>query len=348
MVAKRLRVLVVDDYGGWRSVICSTLAQHPQLCIAGEAADGSEAIRKIAELLPDLIVLDIGLPKLNGLDVAVRVPELSPHSKVVIVSEMRSADIAEEAFRRGVLAYVIKSDAANELLPAVEAVLQGKPFISAYLSDRVFKTPGRMAPPSSHRHENVITPLPSRNSENRARHEVEFYAEDEAYVAGVTRYIEAVLRRGDPVILFATDSHRGRILHRLKAAGVDVDNLIGAGTMVLLDTFEALSAVMVDDKPDAVRCEQAVAALIGRAARNSTATHQHVSFCGQCAPLLLRQGNTDGAIQLEHLWDEITSTYGADTLCGYIWSEIPIENREEIVQKICAEHSGVFGLGSVH
>lgn len=346
MVANRLRVLVVDDFDDWRSVICSVLAQHPQLCIAGEAADGPEAIRTIADLLPDLIVLDVGLPKLNGLEVAIRVRELSPHSKILIVSEMRSADIAEEAFRRGVLAYVVKSDAGKELLPAVEAVLQGKRFVSAYLSGGVFDASKTTVPSSIRRDKNAIRPLPSRNSENRPRHEVEFYTDEAAFLTGLTRYVETVLRHGDPVIICATVPHRTSILHNLRAAGLDIQALIESGTVVLMDPFAALSAVMVDDKPDAARCEQALAKLINGAARNSPGTHQHFAFCGQIAPLLLSQGNAEGAILLEHMWDEISLAYGVDTLCGYLWSEVPKENRQEIMQRICTEHSGVYGLGS--
>jgi DNA-binding NarL/FixJ family response regulator len=130
VAANIIRVLVVDDYGDWRTVIRSMFARDSKLSIAGEAEDGLEAIEKIAGLQPDLIVLDIGLPKLNGLEVLSRARELSPDSKVLMVSEMRSAEIALEALRRGALGYVVKSGAANELLPAVEAAVEGRQFLS--------------------------------------------------------------------------------------------------------------------------------------------------------------------------------------------------------------------------
>jgi len=72
-----------------------------------------------------------------------------------------------------------------------------------------------------------------------------------------------------------------------------------------------------------------------------------VAFCGQCAPLLLGQGNTEGAIRLEQLWDEISLAHGADTLCGYILSDLPNANRREIVERISAVHSSVYGLESI-
>src|SRR5439155_862233 len=87
---------------------------------------GLEAVRKAQQLHPDLILLDIGLPSLNGIEAARRIRELSPKSKILFISENRSWDIAEEALRIGAGGYVVKSDAAGELLPAVEAVLRDR------------------------------------------------------------------------------------------------------------------------------------------------------------------------------------------------------------------------------
>jgi len=103
------------------------------LQIICEVSDGLEAVQKAEELQPDLVLLDIGLPNLNGIEAARRIRELSPKSRILFVSEDRSWDIAGEALRTGANGYVVKSDAASELLPAVEAVLQGKQFVSSGL-----------------------------------------------------------------------------------------------------------------------------------------------------------------------------------------------------------------------
>ena len=100
----------------------------------GETSDGLEAVHKAEELQPDLILLDIGLPTLNGIEVARRIQVVSPTSKILFVSENRSPEIAEEALRTGAGGYVVKSDAVGELLPAVKAVLEGKQFMSASLA----------------------------------------------------------------------------------------------------------------------------------------------------------------------------------------------------------------------
>ena len=102
--------------------------------LIGNACDGVEAVRLAEQLQPDLILLDIGLPKLNGLEAARRIRELAPDCKIVFVSENRSRDIAEEALNIGAGAYVVKSDAGKDLLPAINAVLEGKRCVSTGLT----------------------------------------------------------------------------------------------------------------------------------------------------------------------------------------------------------------------
>ena len=121
----------MDDYEPWRRYLCSTLEEQLKLHVVGEAADGRAGLRKAQELQPDLIVLDIGLPELNGIETARRVRQLSPQSKILFVSENRSRDVVEEALRTGAGGYVVKSDAESELVPAVQAVLGGERFVSA-------------------------------------------------------------------------------------------------------------------------------------------------------------------------------------------------------------------------
>lgn len=129
-----VRVLLVDDYNPWRRFTFSTLQKISDLQVVGEVSDGLEAVQKAQELQPDLILLDIGLPTLNGIEVCRRIREISPTSKILFVSENCCGDLAEAALSAGAAGYVVKSDAAKELLPATRAVLEGRRFISASLA----------------------------------------------------------------------------------------------------------------------------------------------------------------------------------------------------------------------
>jgi DNA-binding NarL/FixJ family response regulator len=126
--------LVVDDHEPWRRFVRTTLQNDNNFTVLGEASDGLDAVQMVKQLQPDLVLLDIGLPRLNGIEAARQIAQVSPHSKILFVSENRSRDIAEAALETRASGYLVKSDAGSELLPAVQAVLQGKRFISASLA----------------------------------------------------------------------------------------------------------------------------------------------------------------------------------------------------------------------
>jgi DNA-binding NarL/FixJ family response regulator len=125
---------VVDDYEPFRKFVCSTLCRNAVFQIVGQGSDGPEAVHKAAELQPDLIVLDIGLPTLSGLDAARRIQEISPKSKILFLSQESSADVVQEALGVGALGYIVKQEAGDELLAALDAFLLGKEFVNRSLA----------------------------------------------------------------------------------------------------------------------------------------------------------------------------------------------------------------------
>ena len=129
-----IRVFIVDDYTPWRCFVSSRLQKLPGYQVIGEASDGLEGVRKTEELQPDLILLDVALPSLTGIEVARRIRQVSPASRILFVSQNHSLEWATEALNTGAGGYVVKSDAAKDLLRGIKAVLEGKRFISASLA----------------------------------------------------------------------------------------------------------------------------------------------------------------------------------------------------------------------
>ena len=127
---------MVDDFEPFRRFVCSMLDGRPDLQIVCEVSDGLEAVQKAKDLRSDLILLDIGLPTLNGIEVALPIRKLSPESKILFVSQESSADVVEEAFRLGALGCVAKTVVGRELLTAVNAVLRGEAFASSTVAER--------------------------------------------------------------------------------------------------------------------------------------------------------------------------------------------------------------------
>ena len=128
-------VLLVDDFGPFRAIVSSLLGERPELQILAEASDGIEAVQKCAQLQPDVILLDIGLPKLNGIDAARQIREVSPQSKIIFLSQESCADLVQEALSLGARGYVTKNRVRSELLRAIEVVLEGRQFVGAGLVD---------------------------------------------------------------------------------------------------------------------------------------------------------------------------------------------------------------------
>jgi DNA-binding NarL/FixJ family response regulator len=258
----------VDDFQPFREFVSSTLARIPGLQIIGEASDGLEAVQKAKELQPDLICLDIGLPTLNGIEAARRIRKLAPASKILFVTENRSTDIVEEALSTGASGYVVKSNAGSELLPAIEAVLRGKQFVSAALNDRnSIDTADRAL------HEKVVARSRLQSDE---RHELRFYADDTAFVDGLAQSIEATLENRNAIVVIVTESHRADLLQKLRTDGVDVDSAVERRLLILLDVADSLSIVTVDAATDENR-SAGMPHIIVEAVRTAKDGHRHVA-----------------------------------------------------------------------
>jgi DNA-binding NarL/FixJ family response regulator len=115
--AASISILVVDDYEDWRNCVRSLLRARPELQIVCEVSDGLEAVQKAAELKPDLVLLDIGLPRLNGIEAAQRMRAVSPESQIVFLTTDNSKDTEQAALSTGAQGYVHKSRAQSDLLP---------------------------------------------------------------------------------------------------------------------------------------------------------------------------------------------------------------------------------------
>jgi len=129
------RILVVDDFGPWRLSVCRRLEAHKHLQVVGEATDGLEAIQKAQELKPDMVLMDISLPNLNGIAAARWIGKLAPKARILFLTQHNDAGMMNAALSDGVQGYVLQADAESELLPAIEAVLRGEKFVSMRLRD---------------------------------------------------------------------------------------------------------------------------------------------------------------------------------------------------------------------
>jgi CheY-like chemotaxis protein len=297
-----LKILVVEDHARFRQRICAALLRRAEFQTV-EAADGLEGVRKAEELQPDLILLDINMPKMNGFEAAKQIRRLAPRARLLFMSQESSPDVVRQALGLGAHGYIHKISVATDLRPAIDAVLAGQRFVSRSLA---FTGP-------------TDAPAPRR-------HEVLFCPDDAAVVDGFTRCIAVALNAADAAIVLVTESHRTHLVQALRAQGVDIDGAIERGACLLFDADVAPDPVRFLEAIDGVR---AAAAAAGKA-------HPRVAFCGERAGRLWAAGRTAEAVQLEQLCGELA--HDVDILCAY---PVPYTNDDQALTRICAEHTAV-------
>jgi CheY-like chemotaxis protein len=307
-------VLVVEDHQPFRRVLCQLLQNRPDALIVGEAADGLDAVRQAEAQRPDVVMLDIGLPTLGGIEVATRIRAAVPDAKLMFVTNEPSLEVVELAFRRGAHGYVYKPRAERDVLRVFDAIIRGGQFVSGGLE--------RIALGDS---------LASHC------HQVVFCSSDTVLVEACTRFVAGALDEGKAVIAVLTEAHEQGLRRRLNASHVNLAVALREEGYISANTGDVLARVMVDGWPDPTRFLNTATQMAAGAAHR--APRAKIAVVGECSAAVWAQGHVDAAIRLEHLWDEFAKSRQMDVLCAY-----PLAVRAEslrAVRSLCAEHTTV-------
>jgi CheY-like chemotaxis protein len=315
-----LRILLVDDYAEWSRHVSVKLQNDLRYRVIGQVSDGLEALSAAERLEPDLVVLDIGLPTLNGIEVARRLLDCSPHSRILFLTENRSPEIAAAAIATGAYGYVVKSDASSDLLPAIGAIAEGKTFVRP----RFARYP-------------IDWTTVRRNPRRICHHDVIFSSDETSMMDGFARFVEDTLEAGGSAIFVATQPHRCAVQEKLQAGGTDIDAAVTEARYVVLGVDEMLSTFMLNGWPDEARFLRASTALITAASAASRGPYPRVACCGEAVCQLCEEGNVRAAIRLEQLWDDLAARTGVDVLCGY--SQRAVRSEEKAAAALSAMHS---------
>ena len=308
------RILVVEDFPETRRAVCSLLRTREEFQVE-LASDGLEAVQKAEELQPNLILLDIGLPKLSGMEVARRVRNLAPSAKVLFLSVESDPDLVSEALRLG-SGYVHKPRVESDLLRAIEAVLKGETFVSPNLE-------------------------PNGRTDAPRRHELLFWSTESILLESFACFIANALETGNAAIVIATVSHRESLVQRLRAGGIDVDSAGRRGSYVSLDAAEMLLKIMSDGVPDVKQFFESLCALAEAAGNATKKEDPTIAICCECVDLLRAVGNTRAAIQLEKAGQDLIQEHNVEMLCAYRSSRFGDGNDKQALSSICAGHTAV-------
>lgn len=325
------RILVVEDHEPFRKFIRTFLGQLEDFQLVGEAADGLSAVRKCVELQPDLVLLDIGLPELNGIQVARQIRQSAPKVRIVFLTQESSSAIVHEALSLGAAAYVIKAHTASDLIVAILAARDGRQFVSKGLdgSIRLNEPPLSVDGDSDH----------SSRASAAHHHKVHFYPDDSSFVKGISAFIQRSLKAGKIVLAVTNESRRNAIVSTVQASGVDARSSIAAGRLILEDSPGFLKEIMKDDRVDSELLLRLSVELIESMVRTNPGAR--ICACGECASPLLEQGNVEAAMQIERAWNELSVRYDMELLCSYIFSGFQRAADMPGYRQVCAAHSHV-------
>lgn len=295
--------LIIEDFEAFRRFIFSVLQQRAEFQAIHQASDGLEGVQQAEEIQPDLVVLDIALPRLNGIEAARQIRKVSPNSRIVFLTQEPAAEVVEVAMGLGGRGYLLKVNAADELVVAVETVLKGAQFIGRGLQ---FK----------------------ETTNNPGRHEVLFCSDEKALLDGFADFLAAALNAGDGAMVCATESHRDHLRQELDGRGVDVDSAIQNGTYIAGDVSEPVDPECI---LDAIKG-------LGNAAFRMGKAHPRVAVCGERAGLFWTMGKIDDALHIEKLCNELVESHDVDILCIY---PMPQSREEDSFKTLCAQHTAV-------
>ncbi len=198
------RILIVDDHAVVRRGVRGLLEAQPGWEVCGEASNGHEALEKVAELHPDLVVLDVSLPGLNGIEATPQILKASPDTEVLVLTMHHSEELARQVFKAGAKGYVLKSDADHSLVAAIESVRRHKPWVTNAVAE--FVLDGQL------RSENIEgADIPRVTTTPREREIIQLVAESRS-----SKEVAAKLG----ISVKTVESHRTNIMRKLRLRSV--------------------------------------------------------------------------------------------------------------------------------
>jgi CheY-like chemotaxis protein len=311
------RTLLVEDFEPFRKLVRLALERRAGIQIVGEAVDGTEAVQKAQELQPDLILLDIGLPKLNGMAAASQIHTLVPNAKLLFISLESSDTTVREAFRSGAHGYIHKMRTQLDIIPAIEAVLAGKRFVSCDLDY----------------HDDEKAPC---------RHEICFYSDDDAFVEVAARYVGSALKANGAAIVFGTESHRESLLRRLKEEKFDIDDAIRERAYIALDVIETFSETIVNGILDNAQAAEILNGLVQFSIKARKSEQARIAMVSEWSARLCADSNVDAAIHVESRGNSVIQALPLDILCAYPLTTLHRSDDENVFKTICAAHTAVY------
>jgi CheY-like chemotaxis protein len=310
----RPSVLVADDHPQVLEAVSTLLA--PDFRLVDATTDGQRALESSHRLDPDVVVLDITMPGLNGFQVARELKRTGARAKIVFLSMHAADDYVATAIAAGARGYVLKTRMQPDLKNALHHVLAGRLFMPSLAALSAAAGGG-------------------------SGHAVYFYEDDVSFLDEASGFVGTTLRRGEPVVIAATEATRNGILPRLETQGLDLSGAPGQGWCQVVDSAAVVSQCMPHGWPDAGR----VGELIDGFERSRLATawgpSPRVTVLSAMNVQLRKNDRSEAAVAFDYLWATLTNTLPFFTVCAYPIDRVASEGFPDLCARLCAQHGMV-------
>jgi DNA-binding NarL/FixJ family response regulator len=349
-----LRVLIVDDYEPVRKAIRSLLTQRPYWSVCGEAADGSEAVEKAKRLRPDVVLMDITMPHMDGVQATRIIRREVPEAEIILISQHDPSVVRRQAAEIGVLYFVTKSDLAQDLLSTIDKLVEHRkpevmedrrgrerdPADQGFLASLSVAEDPDLKPSVEARmtREMQNEPWWGLLADAAPRdHIVQLYQDEKFLGRAVCRFAVSAINHGEGVILVPTSAHWNALRPRLEAEGVDIEAAQACGQLTVVDADQLLPEFMRDATPDAPL-------FLGLAGEKVAQAHggdrfTRVRWWGEMVNVLWERGNVAASMGLEDLFHKLAHDREIAIFCSFLMDNFDGDVHARMLPRLGQNHS---------
>ncbi len=317
-----VEVLIVDDQARFRHMVRSLIESQQKYHVCGEASDGIEAIKKVSQLHPDLILMDINMPRMGGLEATRIIRRESPNCSVVIVTQNDATVAREQARSVDASGFVTKSGLARDLIPEMGRVAMEN---NSILGET--KNGADQGEPWC----GLLAAAAPRD------HIVQLYQDQQFLNRAVCRFAAAAIANGEGVILVPTVAHWDAFRPRLESEGVDVKAAEKRGQLTIVDADNLLPTFMRDGMPDSPVFLGLAANVVSQA--RGDGRYPKVRWWGEMVNLLWERGDVAASMNLEDLFDKLAHEQDIAIFCSFLMDNFNGDVHARMLPRLSENHS---------
>jgi DNA-binding NarL/FixJ family response regulator len=340
-----VKILIVDDRKLFRRMVRSLVESQPDYDICGEAGDGIEAIEKVRQLRPDIVLMDINMPRMNGLEATRIIRFEVPECDVIIVTQNDATVARVQARRANAKGFVTKSDLARDLLPTIEKFRNAKPEAhqASTARGRIVQWGGAAVENNSSLHQTKSAESHGEpwcgllNSAAPRDHIVQLYQDQQFLNRAVCRFAAAAITNGEGVILVPTVAHWDAFRPRLEREGVDVKAAEKRGQLTVVDADNLLPTFMRDGMPDSPVFLGLAQNVISQA--RGDGRYPKVRWWGEMVNILWERGDVAASMQLEDQFDQLAHEQDIAIFCSFLMDNFDGDVHARMLPRLGENHS---------